>query len=67
VALTFLQSTGMGQVGGGGEDARLSPDGSTLWVVASGTDAVTGFTVDGGTLTPLTEAAGATPPGIVVN
>jgi 6-phosphogluconolactonase (cycloisomerase 2 family) len=69
-ALTFLQSTGMGQVGGGAEDARLSPDGSTLWVVEAGTDAVTGFTVDGGTLTPLTEAAGpagATPSGIVVN
>jgi 6-phosphogluconolactonase len=69
-ALTFLQSTGMGQVGGGAEDARFSPDGSTLWVVESGKDAVTGFTVDGGTLTPLTEAtgpAGATPSGIVVN
>jgi 6-phosphogluconolactonase len=69
-ALTFLQSTGMGQIGGGAEDARLSPDGSTLWVVESGTDAVTGFTVDGGTLTPLTEAAapaGATPTGIVVD
>ena len=69
-ALTFLQSTGMGQIGGGAEDARLSPDGSTLWVVESGADAVTGFTVDGGTLTPLTEAAGpagATPSGIVVD
>jgi len=67
--LTFLQSTGKGQIGGGAEDARLSPDGSTLWVVESGTNAVTGFTVDGGTLTPLTEAAGpagATPSGIVV-
>jgi 6-phosphogluconolactonase (cycloisomerase 2 family) len=68
--LSFLQSTGPGQIGGGAEDARLSPDGSTLWVVESGTNAVTGFTVDGGTLTPLTEAAGpagATPSGIVVN
>ncbi|HJQ49143.1 MAG TPA: beta-propeller fold lactonase family protein [Gaiellaceae bacterium] len=67
--LTFLQSTGKGQIGGGAEDARISPDGSTLWVVESGTNAVTGFTVDGGTLTPLTEAAGpagATPSGIVV-
>jgi len=68
--LSFFQSTGSGQVGAGAEDARLSPDGSTLWVVESGTDGVTGFTVDGGTLTPLTAAAGpagATPSGIVVN
>jgi hypothetical protein len=68
-ALAFLHSTGPGQIGAGAEDARLSPDGTTLWVVESGTDAVTGFTVDGGTLTPLTSAAGptgATPSGIVV-
>jgi 6-phosphogluconolactonase len=69
-ALTFLHSTGPGEIGGGAEDARLSPDGSTLWVVESGTDAVTGFTVDGGTLTPLAAAPGplgAKPSGIVVN
>jgi 6-phosphogluconolactonase len=69
-ALTYLQSTGPGEIGAGAEDARLSPDGSTLWVVESGTDAVTGFTVHGGTLTPLVAAAGptgATPSGIVVN
>jgi 6-phosphogluconolactonase len=68
--LTFLQSTAPGQIGAGAEDARLAPDGSTLWVVESGADAVTGFTVKGGTLTPLTAAAGpagATPSGIVVN
>jgi 6-phosphogluconolactonase (cycloisomerase 2 family) len=68
-SLSFLQSTGPGQVGAGAEDARLSPDGSTLWVVESGTNSVTGFTVDGGTLTPLTAAdgpLGATPSGIVV-
>jgi 6-phosphogluconolactonase len=68
--LTFLHSTGPGEIGGGAEDARLSPDGSTLWVVESGADAVTGFTVAGGTLTPLTAAdgpLGATPSGIVVN
>jgi hypothetical protein len=49
---------------------RLSPERSTLWVVDSGTNAVTGFTVDGGTLTPLESVAGpagATPSGIVVN
>jgi 6-phosphogluconolactonase (cycloisomerase 2 family) len=69
-ALTFLQSTGAGQIGAGAEDARLSPDGSTLWVVESGTNAVTGFTVNGGTLTPLSAAGGpvgAHPSGIVVN
>jgi hypothetical protein len=69
-SLTFLQSTGPGQIGAGAEDARLSPDGRTLWVVESGTNAVTGFTVNGGTLTPLVAIAGpggATPSGIVVN
>jgi len=68
--LTFLRSTGPGQIGAGAEDARLSPDGSTLWVVESGTDAVTGFTVDGGTLTPLAAVPGplgAKLSGIVVN
>jgi hypothetical protein len=66
--LTFLHSTAAG--GGAPEDARLSPDGSTLWVVDSGADAVTGFTVHGGALTPLAAApgpAGASPSGIVVN
>ncbi len=69
-ALTFLQSTAPGQIGAGAEDARLSPDGTSLWVVESGTDEVTGFTVNGGTLTPLSSASGpggATPSGIVVN
>jgi len=67
-SIAFLQSTS-GNLGGGAEDARLSPDGSTLWVVQAGADAVTGFTVDGGNLTFLTSAAGptgATPTGIVV-
>jgi len=67
--LTFLQSTGAGQVGAGAEDARLSPDGTTLWVVESRTNGVTGFSVDGGILTPLASAAGpagAAPSGIVV-
>jgi hypothetical protein len=68
--LTFLHSTAPGEIGAGAEDARLAPDGNTLWVVESGTDAVTGFSVSGGTLTPLAAAAGpagATPSGIVVN
>ena len=69
-ALTFLQSTAPGEIGAGAEDARLAPDGRTLWVVESGTNAVTGFSVHGGTLAPLTAIAGpagATPSGIVVN
>lgn len=68
--LTFLQSTAPGEISAGAEDARLSPDGHTLWVVESGGNAVTGFDVHGGTLIPLTSttgATGATPSGIVVN
>ncbi|HKD94563.1 MAG TPA: beta-propeller fold lactonase family protein [Gaiellaceae bacterium] len=67
-SLTFLSS--IGGVGAGAEDARLSPDGSTLWVVGSGTDTVAGFAVHGGTLTPVASIAGpagAKPSGIVVN
>ena len=56
----------------GPEDARLSPDGSTLWVVDSGGDALSGFAVHGGSLVPLPSApvalpAGAKPFGVVVN
>ena len=66
---TLSGATISGTVGGGAEDARLSPDGSTLWVVESGSNGITGFTVSGGTLTPLTSVIGpngATPSGIVV-
>lgn len=54
------------------EDARLSPDGSTLWVVDSKGDAVSGFAVRGGQLSQIAAAqtalpAGATPFGVVVN
>ena len=54
------------------EDARLSPDGSTLWVVDSKGNAVSGFAVRGGRLTQLAATqtalpAGATPFGIAVN
>jgi 6-phosphogluconolactonase len=56
----------------GSEDARLSPDGSTLWVVDSKGDAVSGFRVNGGQLSELASSptslpAGATPFGVVVN
>jgi 6-phosphogluconolactonase (cycloisomerase 2 family) len=53
------------------EDARLSPEGSTLWVVDPGADAVSGFTVNAGSLTelptsPTPAPVGAAPTGIVV-
>ncbi len=71
-ALTLLGSITMNTPSGRvPEDARLSPDGSTLWVVDSGADAISGFSVNGGTLTeipssPTAGPAGATPSGIVV-
>ena len=70
-SLTAIGSTPI-KNGKGAEDARLSPDGSTLWVVNGGGDAINAFSVDGGTLTELTSSptagpAGATPSGIVVN
>lgn len=56
----------------GPEDARLSPDGSTLWVVDTKGNAVTPFAVRGGRLTEIDSGqtalpAGAAPFGIVVN
>ena len=53
-------------------DARLSPQGSSLWVVDDGGSAVSGFAVHGGHLVEIDAAqtalpAGATPFGIVVN
>jgi hypothetical protein len=56
----------------GPEDARLSPEGSTLWVVDSGAGAISGFAVRNDQVSPLAAAqtalpAGATPFGVVVN
>lgn len=71
--LTLLGSTTLNNPAGRvPEDARLSPDGSTLWVVDAGANAVSGFSVTGGTLielpsSPTSGPAGATPSGIVVN
>lgn len=64
--------SGAGASGLAPEDARLSPDGSTLWVVDSKGDAVSGFAVRGGQLSQIAAAqtalpAGATPFGVVVN
>jgi len=68
--LTLLGSTPF--AGKGAFDARLSPDGSTLFLVEDGSDAIGAFAVDGGNLTELTSSptplpAGAKPFGIVVN
>jgi DNA-binding beta-propeller fold protein YncE len=67
--LTLLGSTSFN--GKGAFDARLAPDGATLWVVDDGSNAVTGFTVIGGDLrelpsSPTALPAGAAPFGIVV-
>jgi len=70
-ALTLLGSTPVGATGGvGAVDARLSPDGGTLFVDESKAGAA--FAVNGGTLTELASSpaslpVGATPAGIVVN
>jgi 6-phosphogluconolactonase len=72
-ALTLLGSTPVGAIGGvGAVDARLSPDGGTLFVDESKAGAVAAFAVNGGTLTELASSptllpAGATPAGIVAN
>jgi 6-phosphogluconolactonase len=54
------------------EDARLAPDGGTLWVVDTGGRALSGFSVSGGDLTELPSSptalpADSAPFGIVVN
>jgi 6-phosphogluconolactonase (cycloisomerase 2 family) len=69
-SLTLLQSTPL-RGAGTPQDARLSPDGRTLWVVDPTADHVSGFTVNGGSLTelptsPTAAPVGAAPAGIVV-
>lgn len=72
-SLTLLGSTAFKNPAGlGPVDARLSPDGATLWVVDGGTSQVSAFSVSGGTLTELPSSptalpAGAKPFGIVVS
>jgi 6-phosphogluconolactonase len=72
-ALTLLGSTAVKASGGvGAVDARLSPDGRTLYVDESKIGAVGAFAVHGGDLTELGSSpallpAGATPAGVVVN
>ncbi len=71
-ALTLLGSTPVRATGGiGAVNARLSPDGRTLYVDESKIGAVGAFAVNGGNLTelgssPASLPAGATPAGIVV-
>jgi 6-phosphogluconolactonase len=69
-SLTLLGSTQISaQAGVGAVDARLSPDGRTLYVDESAADAVGVFAVHGGQLTQLGSAAlpaGATPGGLAV-
>jgi 6-phosphogluconolactonase len=72
-SLTLLGSTVFNlPTGLGPLDARLSPDGKTLWVVDTGAAKVSGFRVNGGNLTELGSSptalpAGATAFGIVVS
>jgi 6-phosphogluconolactonase len=71
--LTLLGSTPVSKTGGvGAVDARLSPNGRTLFLNESAIGAVAAFAVQGGNLTELPSSptplpAGATPAGIVVN
>jgi 6-phosphogluconolactonase len=72
-ALTLLGSTAVKASGGvGAVDARLSPDGRTLYVDESKIGAVGAFAVHGGDLTelassPVSLPTGATPAGLVVS
>jgi 6-phosphogluconolactonase len=72
-SLRRIGSTPMNDPTGlGAQDARLSPDGGSLWVVDAGLHAISGFAVNGGDLTefgssPTPVPAGAAPAGIVVN
>ena len=71
--LTLLGDTPVGATGGlGAVDARLSPDGSVLYVDESRIGSVGAFRVDGGALTELSGSpfalpAGATPAGIAAS
>ncbi len=70
-SLELLGSTTLGNTATGAEDARLDPEGDSLWVVESGAGAVGGFAVKGGHLTQLASSptplpTGATAFGIVV-
>jgi 6-phosphogluconolactonase len=73
--LHLLGSTpfpGAGAAGFGPQDARLTPQGTTLWIVDSKAAQLSAFGVGGGSLTPLaagttTLPKGSAPFGIVTN
>jgi 6-phosphogluconolactonase (cycloisomerase 2 family) len=71
--LALLGSTPVGATGGvGAVDARLSPDGRTLYVDESRIGKVGEFAVNGGSLTelagsPVSLPVGATPAGVATN
>jgi 6-phosphogluconolactonase (cycloisomerase 2 family) len=70
--LTLLGNTPVAATGGvGAVDARLAPDGRTLYVDESRIASIGAFAVDGGTLSELSSSpvalpAGATPAGVAV-
>jgi 6-phosphogluconolactonase (cycloisomerase 2 family) len=70
-SLELVGSTASKNAGSGPLDARLDPDGDTLWVVEGGAHAVGGFAVDGASLAELSSSptplpTGSAPFGIVV-
>jgi 6-phosphogluconolactonase (cycloisomerase 2 family) len=72
-SLALLHNTSVSATGGvGAVDARVSPDGSTLFVDESRIHSVAAFAVNGADLTELPSSptslpTGATPAGLVVN
>src|SRR3954471_11270298 len=70
-SLTLLGNTPLGGGVSTPFDARLAPDGGTLWVLDTGSATVSGFAVSGGSLAELSSSptslpAGASAFGIVV-
>ena len=70
--LALFGSTPLGPGVAGAEDARLAPDGRSLWVVDTGVGKVSGFAVDDGSLqqfpsSPTTLPTGPGAFGIVVD
>jgi 6-phosphogluconolactonase len=64
-SLSLLGSTAIkGATGVGAFDARLSPDGTTLFVVEDGAAKLGTFAVDGGNLTELASSPTALPAGV---
>jgi DNA-binding beta-propeller fold protein YncE len=70
-SLSLLETTPVNAPTALPADARLSPDGTTLWVVDPGGNTVSGFTVDGGAVTELPDSptpgpAESQPIGVVI-